>query len=70
MEGGLGQLLTGDGKGGFAPVGAGVSGIVVPEDASALAAPDLDGDGRSDLVFSVNQGNVRVFLRTGAPLEK
>lgn len=66
MDGGLGVLLIGGTGGALAPVMAPGSGIVVTGDARSLAALDVDGDGRPDLVFGVNGGPVRVFLNRGA----
>ena len=63
MNGGLGLLLAGDGRGGFQPVPARGSGIVVPEDARSLALADVNGDQAPDLVFGINSGPVRAFLR-------
>ena len=66
MNGGLGLLLAGDGKGKFAVVAERESGIVVPEDARSLALADVNGDNSPDLVFGLNNGPVRVFLRRPA----
>ncbi|MEZ5301536.1 MAG: VCBS repeat-containing protein [Verrucomicrobiales bacterium] len=63
MDGGLSLVLQNDGNGNFAPVPPAESGIVVPEDAMALAAPDVNGDGKPDLVFSINNGAPKVYLR-------
>ena len=62
MDGGVGQLLVGDGTGSFRPVEPHDSGIVVPGDAKALAITDLNVDGRPDVVFSVNNGPLRAFI--------
>ncbi len=61
-DGGLGQLLLNDGRGGLAPVPAGVSGIAIPEDAKAATICDLDSDGRPDLLLSTNGGSLRALL--------
>ncbi len=42
FDGGLSQLLRGDGSGGFAAIGPAQSGLIVPGDAKALAVADLD----------------------------
>ncbi|MCB9896939.1 MAG: VCBS repeat-containing protein [Planctomycetes bacterium] len=65
-NGGLGLLLRGDGRGGFAPVSAAESGIVIPDDGRGVALGDLDGDGRSDVVVACSDGPLRVGLRRGA----
>ena len=66
MDGGLSVLLVGDGKGGFSPVAARDSGLVVAQDAKSLAMTDLAGDGRPDLVIGVNDGPVLVFDNLGS----
>ena len=66
MDGGLGLLLTGDGKGNFTPMPAHESGIVVPQDARSLALADVNADGAPDLVFGINNGPVRTFTRLDA----
>ena len=45
FDGGLSQLLRGDGHGHFTPVPVAESGLLVPGDAKALAVLDLDQDG-------------------------
>ncbi len=50
FDGGLGFILHGDGRGGFAP--AGPPYLTVPHDAKALAAIDLARDGRPDLYIT------------------
>ncbi len=67
FDGGLGQLLRGDGRGGFAPVAAAESGIVVPGDAKALAALDLDGDGWPDLLATRNNGTTLALRNARIP---
>ena len=44
------------------------SGIVVPQDARSLAIADVNDDHAPDLVFGINSGPVRAFLRqSGSP---
>jgi hypothetical protein len=62
VDGGIGLVLRGDGAGGFAPLPATASGIVVPQDARSLVRVDVDSDGAPDLVFGVNGGDPQVFL--------
>jgi hypothetical protein len=62
LDGGIGLVLKGDGKGSFQPVPATTSGIVVPHDARSLARVDVDGNGAQDLVFGVNEGDPQVYL--------
>jgi hypothetical protein len=54
FDGGISQLLRGDGQGHFTPVTADESGLVVPGDAKALSVLDFDHDGRPDFVISRN----------------
>jgi enediyne biosynthesis protein E4 len=63
--GGIGQLLRGDGRGGFVPVPPAESGLVVPGDAKALALTDLDDDGWPDLVVTRNNDTSLVFQHRG-----
>jgi hypothetical protein len=66
FDGGLGQLLRGDGKGHFTPVPPAESGLVVPGDAKALAIIDVDRDGWPDFVITRNNGTALVFRNSGA----
>jgi hypothetical protein len=67
FDGGVSQLLRGDGRGGFRPVPPAESGLVVPGDAKALVTLDLDGDGWSDFVASRNHGTTLAFRNSGVP---
>jgi hypothetical protein len=60
--GGLAQLLLGDGAGGFTPVPPIESGLVVPGDAKALLALDLNNDGWPDLLASRNRQSSLAFM--------
>ena len=53
-DGGLGQLLHGDGTGTFAPVPVAQSRLVVPGDAKAVLALDPNEDGWADIWVSRN----------------
>ena len=64
MDGGLGLLLKGNGTGEFQPVWPATSGISVPADAVGVAAPDLNRDGKQDVVFSTNDGRVYAFEKS------
>ena len=66
FDGGLGQLLRGDGRGGFAPVPPDEGGLVVPGDAKALAVVDLDQDGWPDFLVSRNNDTTLAFRNGGA----
>ena len=56
MDGGLGLLLTGDGKGAFKPIWPRQSGVVLENDSMGLATADFDLDGDLDAIASVNMG--------------
>jgi hypothetical protein len=61
MDGGVSQLLLGDGKGNFRPVLPRESGLVVPGDARALSVADLNSDSRPDFIVAVNDGELSAF---------
>lgn len=65
FDGGLSQLLRGDGRGGFVAVPPAQSGLVVPGDAKAVVVLDLDADGRPDFLVSRNQGTTLAFRNKG-----
>jgi hypothetical protein len=65
FDGGLSQLLRGDGRGGFEAVPPAESGLVVPGDAKALAVADLDGDGWPDFLVTRNNGAALAFRNGG-----
>ena len=67
FDGGLSQLLRGDGHGQFSPVPAAESGLIVPGDAKALALVDLDGDGRPDFLATRNSSPTLAWLNHGRP---
>ncbi len=52
FDGGLGQLLLGDSKGGFVAAEPIDSGFVVSGDGKSIGAADLDGDGDIDIVVT------------------
>ena len=62
MDGGCGVLLQGQGDGTFQAVPPRQSGIVLPEDATAASAIDLNADGQPDLVVATNNGPVHKFV--------
>ncbi len=66
FDGGLSQLLLGDGRGHFSPIPPAQSGLIVPGDAKALVAVDLNDDGWVDFVVSRNSGTTLAFLNAGA----
>ncbi|HVU23575.1 MAG TPA: FG-GAP-like repeat-containing protein, partial [Opitutus sp.] len=70
LDGGVSQLLRGDGHGHFTPVPPAESGLVVPGEAVAVALRDLDGDGWPDLVVTRGDGTRLAFHNNGAPGRK
>jgi hypothetical protein len=66
FDGGLSQLLRGDGHGHFAPAPPAESTLVVPGDAKALAVLDLDRDGWPDFLISRNNNTTLAFRNNGA----
>ncbi len=67
FDGGLSQLLRGDGHGQFTPVPPVESGLVVPGDAKALAVLDLDGDGWPDFLVTRSNATTLAWRNTGVP---
>jgi hypothetical protein len=66
FDGGLSQLLRGDGRGQFTPVPPAASGLVVPGDAKALAVLDLGGDGRPGYLVTRNNSTALAFRNSAA----
>jgi hypothetical protein len=67
FDGGLSQLLTGDGHGHFRAVPVAESGLIVPGDAKGLVAVDLDDDGWADFVLTRNNATAMSFRNRGVP---
>jgi hypothetical protein len=67
FDGGLSQLLRGDGRGHFAPVAPAESGLVVPGDAKALAVLDFDEDGWPDFLITRNNDTTLAYRNKGVP---
>ncbi len=65
FDGGLSQLLLGDGRGGFHPAPALESGLAVPGDAKALVVLDLDDDGWPDFLVSRNDATTLAWRNQG-----
>ena len=62
FDGGLGQLLLGDGKGGFRAVPVRECGIAVPGDQKSASFADLNNDGKPDIAITVNNGTAAAYL--------
>jgi len=67
FDGGLSQLLRGDGRGGFTPVPPAESGLVVPGDAKGLAVVDIDQDGWPDFFITRNNSTTLAFRNRTLP---
>jgi len=67
IDGGLGQLLRGDGRGHFEPATPAESGLVVPGDAKALCVVDFDRDGWPDFLVTRNNNTTLAFRNGGVP---
>jgi hypothetical protein len=65
FDGGLSQLLRGDGHGHFLPVPVADSGLLVPGDAKALVVLELDQDGWPDFLVSRNNDTTMAFRNNG-----
>ncbi|HZL45736.1 MAG TPA: FG-GAP-like repeat-containing protein, partial [Opitutaceae bacterium] len=61
FDGGLSQLLRGDGHGHFTPVPPAESALIVPGDAKALAVLDLDHDGWPDFLITRNDDTMLAY---------
>ena len=69
MDGGLCQLIRGNGDGTFSEVWPKESGITISGDSNGLAVADLDGDGDVDAMVAVNNEPLEV-LRNDRPSQK
>ncbi|MEO6002556.1 MAG: FG-GAP-like repeat-containing protein [Opitutus sp.] len=67
FDGGLSQLLRGDGHGNFAPVPPAESGLLVAGDAKALTSVDFNDDGWPDFMVTRNNDLTLAFRNKGVP---
>jgi len=65
FDGGLSQLMRGDGRGHFTAVPPAESNLLVPGDAKALVVLDLDQDGWPDFLVSRNNDTTLAFRNHG-----
>lgn len=66
FDGGVSQLLCGDGHGHFTAISLAESGLIVPGDAKALVTLDFDGDGWPDFLATRNNDTTLAFRNLGA----
>ena len=66
QDAGAGQILLGDGTGGFRALSVGEAGISALGDQRGAATADFDEDGRSDLALGQNGWQTRLFRNLGA----
>jgi hypothetical protein len=67
FDGGMSQLLRGDGHGHFTPVPPAESRLIVPGDAKALVVLDFNDDGWPDFLASQNNASTLAFQNRGIP---
>jgi hypothetical protein len=67
FDGGLSQLLRGDGHGKFTAVPVAESRLLIPGDAKALVTLDLDQDGWPDFFVTRNNSTTLAFRNNGIP---
>jgi len=65
FDGGLSQLLRGDGQGKFVAVPAAESGLIVAGEAIAVETRDFDGDGWPDFLVTLGDGKTLAFHNNG-----
>jgi len=65
FDGGLSQLLLGDGRGHFTIAPPAESGLLVPGDGKAVAVLDLDRDGWPDFLVTRNNSTTLAFRNHG-----
>ena len=65
FDGGLSQLLRGDGQGHFIAVPPVESGLIVTGEAKAVAVVDLDGDGWPDFLITRNNASAITYRNQG-----
>ena len=65
FDGGLSQLLRGNGRGEFTVVEPADSGLIVTGDAKAVVVTDLDADGWPDFVITRNNASTVAFRNQG-----
>lgn len=61
MDGGLGCVLNGNGDGTFSAISPRESGVVIPGDAAAALAVQINGDHAPDLLVATNNGALHLL---------
>jgi len=67
LDGGLSQLLRGDGHGHFTPVPAAASGLMVGGETKAVGLRDFDQDGWPDFLVTREDGETVAYRNRGRP---
>ena len=67
FDGGLSQLLRGDGHGHFTPVPAAASGLLIGDETKAVAMLDFDQDGWPDFIVTRKNGETVAYRNRGLP---
>jgi len=70
FDGGVSQLLRGDGRGRFTPVPPAESGLVVAGEARAVTVLDFDNDGWPDFLVTGSGDTTRAFRNRGVSARK
>ena len=65
-DAGLGQLVLGDGKGGFTAISKEQSGISVLGQSRGSVASDFNGDGRVDIAITQNNDSIKLYFNQTA----
>jgi hypothetical protein len=67
FDGGLSQLMLGDGRGHFTPKPPAESGLIVPGVTSSVVVVDFDDDGWPDFAVASGNDRIRAFRNNGIP---
>lgn len=70
FDGGLGQLLLGNGHGEFTAIEPSDSGLTIPGDGKNIVATDIDGDGKADIIATRAGSRPLVFRNLSVRSQK